>query len=620
MDLQIDDCDARVFQYFQSFTKIVEDNGLQALIGDGDASAPGYKDHMKARCAILVENIQPALLREQIERLIKYERRDCKTDDAALFDLILEHARVQQRFHSQTTERSVPQSRAPSQPLPQQKQQTQQHPSRRTPKPAKARAEALSKLRALRNARAETVQSKAVSTVVKTNLVRVNGLVEIPYIPDSGADRTMIPRMVVTSLTELSPDLQLAKMETPISIYLADGRRIECWEHVTVSLELVTATGPLNAVKSSLFQFEALWCGKLISGSGVRHDPERVDALTALPVPSTVAELQYFVCASNWLHDSLPDYARVVAPLQARLGAERKRMDRRNKNALNAAVELTETEVNSYNDVKARIQASVPLVFPSATSELVVMTDASLTGWSIVVTEVETWDPSLPVDKQQHRMVMCKGGTFKDSQLNWAIVEKEAFPIVKACTDLEYLLQRERGFMLFCDHANLIYIFAPHVELKKHVRDRLQRWAMRLCGFRFTIEHVAGETNVWADIISRWKPAEVRLAAVRTRSQPLPSLLRPLSDEDFQFLVVEDIMKAQQASRAMLQSLSVEHNVVDGVVMIAGKMCVAGLHIQATSTLVRHALMDTFRWAKCSVVTIHSRKHYYWQKATDICQ
>ncbi|GMF52849.1 unnamed protein product [Phytophthora fragariaefolia] len=47
---------------------------------------------------------------------------------------------------------------------------------------------------------------------------------------------------------------------------------------------------------------------------------------------------------------------------------------------------------------------------------------------------------------------------------------------------------------------------------------------------------------------------------------------------------------------------------------------VAGLHIQATSTLVQHALMDTFRWATCSVVTIHSRKHYYWQKATDIGQ
>ncbi|GMF48143.1 unnamed protein product [Phytophthora fragariaefolia] len=47
---------------------------------------------------------------------------------------------------------------------------------------------------------------------------------------------------------------------------------------------------------------------------------------------------------------------------------------------------------------------------------------------------------------------------------------------------------------------------------------------------------------------------------------------------------------------------------------------VAGLHIRSTTTLVQHALIDTFGWATCSVATIHSRKHYYWEKAIDICQ
>ncbi|GMF49517.1 unnamed protein product [Phytophthora fragariaefolia] len=49
-------------------------------------------------------------------------------------------------------------------------------------------------------------------------------------------------------------------------------------------------------------------------------------------------------------------------------------------------------------------------------------------------------------------------------------------------------------------------------------------------------------------------------------------------------------------------------------------MPVAVLHIRSTSTLVQHALMDTFGWATCSVATIHSKKQYYWQKAIDICQ
>ncbi|ETP26665.1 hypothetical protein F441_00719, partial [Phytophthora nicotianae CJ01A1] len=48
MDLSIDDCDAIIFRYFQDFVKVVEDNGLQQLIGKTDPSLPGYRDRMKA--------------------------------------------------------------------------------------------------------------------------------------------------------------------------------------------------------------------------------------------------------------------------------------------------------------------------------------------------------------------------------------------------------------------------------------------------------------------------------------------------------------------------------------------------------------------------------------------
>ncbi|ETM97673.1 hypothetical protein PPTG_24870 [Phytophthora nicotianae INRA-310] len=97
MDLSIDDCDARIFRYFQDFVKVVEDNGLQQLIGKTDPSFPGYRDRMKARCKLLMENLQPAVLREQIERLVDLERRDCRTGDVARFDLILENAKAQHR-------------------------------------------------------------------------------------------------------------------------------------------------------------------------------------------------------------------------------------------------------------------------------------------------------------------------------------------------------------------------------------------------------------------------------------------------------------------------------------------------------------------------------------------
>ncbi|GMG17366.1 unnamed protein product [Phytophthora fragariaefolia] len=39
----------------------------------------------------------------------------------------------------------------------------------------------------------------------------------------------------------------------------------------------------LSPKKSSLSEREVRWCGKLINGDGVHHDPERIRALQAMP-------------------------------------------------------------------------------------------------------------------------------------------------------------------------------------------------------------------------------------------------------------------------------------------------------------------------------------------------
>lgn len=72
MDLSIADCDVKVFRYFQDFVKIAEDNGLQQLIGKSDPLISGYKERMKARCRILAENVQTAVLRSCASRSSVY--------------------------------------------------------------------------------------------------------------------------------------------------------------------------------------------------------------------------------------------------------------------------------------------------------------------------------------------------------------------------------------------------------------------------------------------------------------------------------------------------------------------------------------------------------------------
>ena len=73
----------------------------------------------------------------------------------------------------------------------------------------------------------------------------------------------------------------------------------------------------LAAHKIVLFAKEAKWCGKLYSGTAVRHDPERVRGLVEMRRPKTVGELVKFRQATIWMRLSLPHMAEVVAPLQA---------------------------------------------------------------------------------------------------------------------------------------------------------------------------------------------------------------------------------------------------------------------------------------------------------------
>ncbi len=93
---------------------------------------------------------------------------------------------------------------------------------------------------------------------------------------------------------------------------------------------------------------------------------------------------------------------------------------------------------------------------------------------------------------------------FDKTQVNWSVIEKEGYPIARACDTLKYLLLRPKGFLMYCDHKNLIRVFAPDAELKAHTREKLIRWADMIGQYRYVIEHIEGVHNLWADLMSRW--------------------------------------------------------------------------------------------------------------------
>ena len=325
----------------------------------------------------------------------------------------------------------------------------------------------------------------------------------------------------------------------------------ELLDRVEIVLQRCMTFGlKLHPGKCDFYMTTVKWCGKMISASGVSHCPIRIQGLVEMPTPQTAADLQQFLCACNWMRASIPRYSELVSELSLLLENCMAKGGSRKKNKL---VRLllkdcgwSEAHEQVFARLKGALMDMVPLAHPREDADVCVYTDASQDHWGAVITQVVPNELSKPREAQEHEPLAFLSGAFKGASSRWPIVEKEAFAIVETCKRMEYLLLRERGFHLFTDHRNLQYIFDPKTvnsNIARYQADKLQRWSMVLQMFRYEIEYISGEENVWGDLLSRWGSPNAE--AQKKTVYRLVSVA-PLKDEDFKWPSFQEIAEVQK--------------------------------------------------------------------------
>ena len=98
----------------------------------------------------------------------------------------------------------------------------------------------------------------------------------------------------------------------------------------------------------------------------------------------------------------------------------------------------------------------------------------------------------------KERPVAFVSKSLSSTQLRWAIIQKEAFAIFETIKQLDHLL-RDRKFVLFTDHKNLLYI-------TESSNPMIYRWWMAIQEFDFTKQFTLGVNNPIADTMSRLCP------------------------------------------------------------------------------------------------------------------
>ncbi|XP_063357872.1 uncharacterized protein K02A2.6-like [Cydia amplana] len=253
----------------------------------------------------------------------------------------------------------------------------------------------------------------------------------------------------------------------------------DCYKNLENVLEkLKQYRVKVNLDKCQFFCSEIKFLGHLVCEEGIKPLPEKVEAITKAPEPTSITQLQAYLGLLNYYGKFLPRLSDKLAPLHALL---RK----------NVPFKWTKECHESFVASRKLITDCNLLVHYDCNKEVFVTTDASQYGLGAVLSHQINSEP-----------ICFASATLNDAQKNYSQVEKEALGIIFAVQKFHKFLYG-RKFVLVTDHQPLKFIFDPLKKIPITANARLQRWALILSGYQYEINYRKGTLLGNADALSR---------------------------------------------------------------------------------------------------------------------
>ena len=268
-------------------------------------------------------------------------------------------------------------------------------------------------------------------------------------------------------------------------------------------------------LSKSWFGFEsAEFFGYLCKKGNYRLTEERMKAVTDIPFPAghnKLKKMQQFLGSAVYFKPFVMNYSTKTAPLT--------------EMTLHSFSWDEKTWKTDYHQVfdsfKQDILHSFTLYHPNYRLPWFLYVDASDVAMGGVLIQVTEGD--------QQQVIAFVSRKFTASAARWSVIEKECFAMFYSCSKLRYYLFA-KNFTMLTDHNNLLWMESSEVPKIVRMRIFLQE-------FNFTLIHVAGKENVFADWLSRMhEPGDVV-------SGESSELLKVLNEDDRSF-DSEDVLQA----------------------------------------------------------------------------
>lgn len=234
----------------------------------------------------------------------------------------------------------------------------------------------------------------------------------------------------------------------------------------------------IKAQKCALCLKVIKYLGHMVSGEGIRPDPDKVVALDAMRRPTTLKQLQSFMGFANYYKRFVSRFSQIAAPLYGLLHKD-------------VPWRWEDTHEKAFCRIKDSIKEQTLLVQPDWNLPFILDTDGSKDGLGAVLSQIR---------KGVEEPIAFNSRVLTVPESKWHCCEFEALAAVWGVGQFTHFLA-DRSFIIRVDHHNLKW-------LKTATKSRLQRWALELQSYQYDVEYRRGIEHCNCDGLSRNPVAE----------------------------------------------------------------------------------------------------------------